>query len=39
MDPVTVFAELGDGAVEVPEEFWTGVQAIEIRSIPVAPSP
>jgi acyl-CoA thioesterase FadM len=33
---ITVFVEAGKGAVEVPEEFWTAVERIEGRSIPVA---
>jgi acyl-CoA thioesterase FadM len=32
---VTVFVEPGKGSVEVPEDFWGAVEAIEGRSIPV----
>lgn len=33
---VTVFVKPGQGAVEVPEDFWAAVEKIEGRPIPVA---
>jgi acyl-CoA thioesterase FadM len=33
---VTVFVEPGKGAVEIPADFWAGVEKIEGREIPVA---
>jgi hypothetical protein len=33
---VTVFVEPGKGAVEVPEDFWSAVEKIEGRQIPIA---
>jgi acyl-CoA thioesterase FadM len=33
---VTVFVEPGQGAVEVPDDFWAAVEKIEGRAIPVA---
>ena len=32
---VTVFVDPGKGAVEVPEDFWSAIEGIEGRSIPV----
>jgi acyl-CoA thioesterase FadM len=36
---VTVFIEPGRGAVEIPSDFWAGVEKIEGREIPVAERP
>jgi hypothetical protein len=33
---VTVFVVPGQGAVEIPDEFWAGVEALEGREIPIA---
>jgi acyl-CoA thioesterase FadM len=33
---VTVFVEPGKGAVEVPEDFWSAVEEIEGRRIPIS---
>ena len=32
---VTVFVEQGKGSVEIPADFWAGVEALEGRTIPV----
>jgi len=32
---VTVFVEPGKGSVEIPADFWAGVEALEGRTIPV----
>jgi acyl-CoA thioesterase FadM len=32
---VTVFVDPGKGAVEVPDDFWAGVEKLEGRSIPI----
>jgi acyl-CoA thioesterase FadM len=32
---VTVFVEPGKGAVEIPDDFWAAVEALEGRTIPV----
>ena len=34
-DIVTVFVEPGKGAVEIPDDFWAGVEALEGRTIPI----